>query len=71
MTKEKRLKKEAMESAQWRGHKFSGKWDKHDRLPIFMRECIVCAAFVAVDLSPAPNGIDIGGSAVAINCHGR
>ena len=66
MTKEKRLKKEAMDAAKWRGHKFSGKWQV-DRKS-FMRECSVCKAWVAVELKPAPNSIDIGGSAVALNC---
>lgn len=30
--------------------------------------CKACAAWVHLDPAPPPNGIDMGGSAVAINC---
>lgn len=66
MTKEKRLKKEAMEAAKWRGHKFSGAWWQGSHT--FGRNCVVCDAWVLVDTKPAPNSIDIGGTAVALNC---
>lgn len=32
--------------------------------------CKVCGAYVGIDSDPWPNGIDIGGPAVAINCEG-
>lgn len=32
--------------------------------------CIECGMYVNVDTSPPPNGIDIGGSAVAMTCEG-
>jgi hypothetical protein len=31
-------------------------------------ECRRCGAWVQVQPNPAPNGIDIGGSAVAVGC---
>jgi len=73
MTKEKRLKKEAMESAKWRGHKFVGPWLVNDYISHknYIRVCSTCEAQVYINTKPAPNEIDIGGSAVAINCHGR
>lgn len=58
------LKEEALESAEWRGHDMGG-WNSY-KAPYC--ECVKCGAFVQVDSSPAPNGIDIGGDAVAINC---
>lgn len=30
--------------------------------------CQTCGAYVQVDSNPPPNGIDIGGNAVALNC---
>jgi hypothetical protein len=68
MAKEKRLKKEAMDSAMWRGHSFRGAWLAHDCGYLFSRECRVCGAWVQVNLKPVANDIDIGGTAVAINC---
>jgi hypothetical protein len=68
MTKEKRLKKEAMDSARRRGHTFSGKWEVLHPKKSFSRECCTCKKQVFIDLNPPPNGIDIGGEAVALNC---
>ena len=34
-------------------------------------ECSVCKAWVQVDTKPLPNGIDIGGPAVALGCPAR
>jgi hypothetical protein len=65
------LKRQAGAGARWRGHKL-GKWQSptgwaDDRA---YAECgnAGCHASVSVDVTPAPNGIDIGGSAVAVNC---
>lgn len=33
--------------------------------------CKGCGSYVQVDTDPAPNGIDIGGTAVALNCKGK
>lgn len=64
----KTLKNEAMESCESRGHKMN-----HWRKDSYWRtvescECTACGATVRVDTNPPPNGIDIMGSAVAINC---
>jgi hypothetical protein len=62
-----RLKREAREACEWRGHTMS-----RYRLSDFWRKpyakCKVCGASVHVDDRPPPNGIDIAGPAVALNC---
>ena len=65
MRKLERLKHEALESAQFRGHtmrRFSNFGHKA------MTDCIVCGAVVTVNARPLPNEIDIGGNAVAVHC---
>ncbi len=56
------LQDEALESCKFRGHKM-GKFNKYN-----ISECTICKAWVQVDDKPAPNGIDIGGPAVALHC---
>lgn len=58
------LKDEATDSAVWRGHRL-GPWDNNGPTRAYA-ECD-CGASVTVDTNPPPNGIDIGGDAVAIN----
>jgi hypothetical protein len=65
MTELRRLMKEAKDAATWRGHtvgrwKFGKDWAE--------LTCKTCGAWVQVQTNPPPNGIDIGGPAVAINC---
>lgn len=67
MKKIERLRLEALESCQFRGHKmrpFSRKyrhwWDS---------KCKICGKAVCVNDDPAPNGIEISGEAVALNCN--
>ena len=71
------LRASATEAAMWRGHNI--KWDDvHDRARSTNSEtsprltqlgkCRNCSAWVSIDTHPMPNGIDICGSAVAINC---
>jgi len=60
------LKKEARETATWRGHKLgtfkpSGKYSA-------IATCKRCGAEVVVNSRPAPNEIDIMGEAVALSC---
>ncbi len=65
------LKRQAQQATTWRGH--SMKWG-----PIFggattnhgsqFGTCRNCGAEVLLTEHPAPNGIDIGGAAVALNC---
>lgn len=54
MTTLETLKKEAKDAARWRGHDGA--------------ICVKCDAGVWVDTDPPPNGIDIYGGAVALNC---
>lgn len=63
----KSLKKEALESAKFRGHKMGG-WSDTPDLKSSQFLCTICDAWVQVQTNPAPNSIDIGGSAVAIGC---
>lgn len=69
MRKIERLKKEAMESCKFRGHKMSR------FITVIENErayavCKVCHKVVCVDAKPVANDIDMGGEAVAIECWG-
>ena len=66
MTKMRRLKIEAWASATRRGHDMAHFTTLSGHLAEAI--CRDCGAYVQVDTNPAPNGIDIGGTAVAINC---
>jgi hypothetical protein len=67
-TKERRLKKEAIETCTNRGHKmsrfYSAKYHPH-----YFAKCYNCLMEVMVDTHPEPNEIDISGEAVALNCN--
>lgn len=73
MSKQRRLKAQALESCRFRGHKM-GKF--FEVLPlywagkarVFIATCKVCGKEVAVNLKPAANEIEIGGEAVALGC---
>lgn len=68
MKKIERLRIEALESCNFRGHRmnsFSRKY-QHGR----SSECRDCGMNVTIDDNPLPNGIDIGGEAVALHCTG-
>ena len=71
MTKFDSLKHNAATSCSSRGHKMS-KFSTHRTLMserrIGISYCKECRMMVVVDTHPAPNGIDIGGEAVALNC---
>ena len=64
--KKHRLQSQALAEATWRGHKMAT-WTN---LGLDHSEaiCQVCGARVYVDVNPAPNGVEIGGMAVAVNC---
>jgi hypothetical protein len=68
MTRERKLKAEAMESAIWRGHAMPRKWQVIAPGRVFAKTCEVCGREVWVELQPAPNSITISGEAVAIHC---
>lgn len=69
-TKLARLKREARSFAMARGHQMSPFKGALSGDPnIASAECTKCHRCVIVYAKPPPNGIEIGGSAVAINCH--
>jgi len=63
----KNLKIEAMESCDFRGHSM-GAWADGADATTSQCQCAICDAWVVVETNPMPNGIDIGGSAVALGC---
>ena len=58
---------EANKSTQLRNHDMKWRLIDNDRAE---GECIKCGLYVYANVHPAPNEIDIGGPAVAINCNG-
>ncbi len=71
------LRQEARKAAEWRGHdmarfvrvSYSVRADGTARTT-WRSTCRKCGAFVDVMPNPPANGIDIGGSAVAVGCRG-
>lgn len=67
MKKMERLRLEALESCNFRGHKmrlFSRTYRYW-----WISNCRVCGKQVCLNSSPDPNGIEIGGEAVALSCN--
>jgi hypothetical protein len=63
------LRREAGSAARWRGHRLTWTTIRQDeRRTIARGTCRQCQASVDCNTRPEPNGIDIGGEAVAINC---
>ena len=60
----------ARDSAKWRGHKL-GRFSHDTILHGALAVCKVCGKGAVIDLDPPPNGIAIGGEAVAVNCTKR
>lgn len=63
------LRREAQEACELRGHtmRFSAPW--HGEYGSLQSgECADCGMGVHLNTRPLPNGIDIGGEAVALNC---
>jgi len=65
-TKIQRLKPEAKESLIFRGHNMS-RWETLDK-GYCRSVCLDCGAACVVNDHPLPNGIDIGGNALAEHC---
>jgi hypothetical protein len=61
------LKRKAERSASFRGHAL-GTWETHGDTAA-LAYCTRCSMTVAVNAQPLPNGIDVGGEAVALTCH--
>ena len=66
MTRLRRLQLEAASAARARGHTL-GRF-RRDRYGS-IAGCEVCGRRVFVTTRPAPNEIDVGGEAVAVDCH--
>lgn len=68
---EKKLKKSAKESCEWRGHDMAN--FARDSYPnnSFTAICKKCGARVYVELNPMPNSTNIFGRASAVNCMGE
>ena len=61
-----KLQRSALESCNFRGHTMSE--FRFTGAHCTASECTKCGMQVACDTHPAPNDIDIGGEAVALNC---
>lgn len=66
------LQAEAIEACEFRGHTMKP-WSKPEPGGLTdswrsSTECSKCGKWVQVYVNPMPNGIDIGGPAVAVNC---
>jgi hypothetical protein len=57
---------EAIPGLEWRGHGVTWEFDEENK--IARGTCTKCNAWVDCRLEPAPNQIDIGGSACGLNC---
>lgn len=67
---ETRLKKEALEACQFRGHDMK-RFKQHSFfLNRHYSHCKRCDMQVEVNRQPMPNQIDIGGEAIALFCTG-
>lgn len=62
-----RLIKEAREAAEWRGHKIP-RFTHSNSMARAYTGCLLCGKRVYADADPLPNGIEIGGNAVAVDC---
>jgi hypothetical protein len=65
-----RLERHAARSAGWRGHRL-GAWQVDGTGRCSVALCLDCSMGAYVDTAPPPNGIDISGKAVALNCTGK
>lgn len=66
----KRLRREATEACHFRGHLISWGYSHFNgKKAQQCGECVHCKKTVVIDTWPAPNGIDIGGRAVALGCN--
>ncbi len=66
MTSTLALQADALAACARRGHTMSDYNEFSPTRGEFI--CQTCGAYVQVDSNPPPNGIDIGGNAVALNC---
>lgn len=65
----RRLLREAREAARMRGHEIKrAKVERSESRSTAVLVCRRCGSEVGVDTRPLPNGIEIGGEAVAVGC---
>jgi hypothetical protein len=63
------LRSQAMSSASFRGHSLRWRTAHHGEARSYqVGYCCRCGKEVCINTKPQPNGIDIGGEAVALNC---
>jgi hypothetical protein len=62
------LRKRAAQAATWRGHKLKWSHGINMGVRLLQNAKCNCGAEVQINTKPAPNEIDIGGDAVAVNC---
>jgi hypothetical protein len=62
-----RLRHEAEEAAEFRGHKLNRWGYNYDHTAGYVT-CKVCGALVVIETKPMPNSIEIHGNAVALHC---
>jgi hypothetical protein len=67
MTTLRGLMRQATRATRFRGHEMMP-WQHLGDGSSATTECKHCKASVTVDVKPAPNGIDIAGRAVAVEC---
>lgn len=68
MTNLQRLKAEARGAARFRGHTLTP-WRPDSYWPTVQNaQCTCCGRGARIDTNPPPNGVDISGEAVALNC---
>ena len=68
MTKLQRLKKEALEACQFRGHKMKRFVTRCCLAEIVYAHCQDCGMQVVVKTKPQPDDTEISGEAVALYC---
>jgi ABC-type ATPase with predicted acetyltransferase domain len=69
MKKIERLRREALEACLFRKHTMERFYHFSDRPhPIAISKCKTCGMGITIKTAPPPNGIDIGGEAVALDC---
>lgn len=62
-----RLRREARAGARWRGHNLAP-FRPLETGRTWHATCTACGREVVIDVKPPPNGIDIAGEAVALDC---
>lgn len=69
MTRLEHLRREALKSTTFRGHRMRRfQYHRHAGRTVGRSDCMLCGAGVVVNTKPLPNEIDIGGEAVALHC---